>query len=283
MSDVAGDRRFGLAGKRTLITGGTAGIGRAVAERFVDVGASVVISGRRTDGVAVAEEVGAEFIAADVSIETEVAALFSATVERLGGLDVVVLNAGIDPGMAPIADYGDDAFERNLDVNLRHVWWSLVQVNAYLADGGSIITTSSTTAIYKVPNVSAYAAIKEAVVSLTKSAALELAPRGIRANSVLPGTTLSEMTPDDHWEIPVMETMLPLGRHATAERDLVGLYQFLASDESSYITGQAIAADGGMTLGMSYGTLRALGAPAEVMSPPDGGLHETKPWSGGQQ
>ena len=150
---------------------------------------------------------GAEFIAADVSIEGDLAALFAATVDRLGGLDVVVLNAGIDPGMAPIPEYGADAFDRNLDVNLRHVWWSLAQASEHLADGGSIITTSSTTAIYKVPNVSAYAAIKEAVVSLTKSAALELAPRGIRANSVLPGTTLSEMTPDDHWEIPVMETM----------------------------------------------------------------------------
>ncbi len=75
------------------------------------------------------------------------------------------------------------------------------------------------------------------------------------------------MTPADHWELPVMRTMLPMGRHSVAEQDLVGLYQFLASDESAYITGQVIAADGGMTLGMSYGTLRALGAPAELMSP----------------
>ena len=259
--------RFGLEGKRVLITGGTSGIGLAVARRFVEAGASVAIAGRRAEGASIAAEIGAKFISADVTEAVEVAAMFAAAVQQVGGLDAVVLNAGIDPGMAPIAEYGAAAFEANLDVNFRHVWWSLAEASRLLADGGSIITTSSTTATYKVPNVSAYAAIKEAVVSLTKSAALELAHRGVRANAVLPGTTLSEMTPPDHWEIEVMETMLPLGRHAIADQDLVGLYQFLASDESAYITGQAIAADGGMTLGMSYGTLRSLGAPADVMSP----------------
>lgn len=268
MSSKEQQRRFSLVGKRALITGGTSGIGLAVATRFADEGASVAIVGRRSNGSSIAADIGAEFIAADVTSEAATHAMFDDAKQRLGGLDVLVLNAGVDPGMAPMAEYGTPAFETNLDVNLRHVWWGLVEASRHLADGGSIITTSSTTAVYKVPNVSAYAAIKEAVVSLTKSAALELAPRRIRANSVLPGTTLSEMTPPDHWEIPVMETMLPLGRHAVADRDLVGLYQFLASDESSYITGQAIAADGGMTLGMSYGTLRALGAPVEFMSPP---------------
>ncbi|MBT8241129.1 MAG: SDR family oxidoreductase [Acidimicrobiales bacterium] len=267
MAGSNSEANFGLHGKRVLITGGTAGIGLAVAKRFVAAGASVAISGRRAEGAAIAADIDAMFLAADVAIESEVVSMFEGAVEALGGLDVLVINAGIDPGMAPITTYSNEAFNRNLDVNLRHVWWSLVQAGALLSDGGSIITTSSTLAIYKVPNVSAYAAIKEAVVSLTKSAALELAPRGIRANAVMPGTTYSDMTPPDHWEIPVMETMLPLGRAADADRDLVGLYQFLASDESSYITGQAIAADGGMTLGMSYGTLRTLGAPADVMSP----------------
>jgi NAD(P)-dependent dehydrogenase (short-subunit alcohol dehydrogenase family) len=111
-----------------------------------------------------------------------------------------------------------------------------------------------------VPTISHYAAAKEAVVSLAKTAALELGERGIRVNAVLPGTTLSEMTPPDHWEVEVMKTMLPLGRHAIAADDIVGLYQFLASDASRYITGQAIACDGGMTAGLSYGLLRGVGA-----------------------
>jgi NAD(P)-dependent dehydrogenase (short-subunit alcohol dehydrogenase family) len=259
--------RFGLAGKRVVITGGTSGIGKAVARRFAEEGASVGIVGRREDGAAVAREVGATFIRADIASEDGIRIVLRQASEVFGDLDVLVLNAGIDPGLAPMSEVDSDSFERNLAVNYRHVWWGLAHGPAHLADGASIIVTSSTVAVYKVPNISHYAAAKEAVVSLTKSAALELAHRGIRANAVLPGTTLSEMTPPDHWELAVMKTMLPMGRHADADTDLVGLYQFLASDESRYITGQAIAADGGMTLGMSYGTLTALGAPEELMSP----------------
>jgi NAD(P)-dependent dehydrogenase (short-subunit alcohol dehydrogenase family) len=187
--------------------------------------------------------------------------MLAETEQQLGKLDIVVLNAGIDPGQATIADTDPDAFERNLDVNLRHVFWCLKRAPAHMNDGGSIIVTSSTVAATKVPTVGHYAAAKEAAVSLARTAALELGERGIRVNAVLPGTTLSEMTPPDHWEIEVMRTMLPLGRHAIAEEDLAGLYQFLASDASRYITGQAIAADGGMTAGLSYGLLRGVGAP----------------------
>jgi NAD(P)-dependent dehydrogenase (short-subunit alcohol dehydrogenase family) len=129
-----------------------------------------------------------------------------------------------------------------------------------MRDGGSIIVTSSTVAVTKVPTIGHYAAAKEAVVSLVKTAALELGEREIRVNAVLPGTTLSEMTPEDHWEVEVMGTMLPLGRCAVADQDLVGLYHFLASDASRYVTGQAIACDGGMTAGLSYGLLRGVGA-----------------------
>jgi NAD(P)-dependent dehydrogenase (short-subunit alcohol dehydrogenase family) len=259
--------RFSLEGKRALITGGTAGIGLAVARRFVDEGARVAVAGRRESGEAIAADAGARFIRADVASEEGVRSMLDSAAELFGEIDVLVLNAGIDPGLAPMSEVDAEAFERNLDVNYRHVWWGLSVGHAYLSDGASVIATSSTLAAYKVPNTAHYAAAKEAVVSLTKSAALELAHRGIRANAVLPGTTLSEMTPPDHWELPVMRTMLPMGRHAEADRDLVGVYQFLAGDESAYVTGQAIAVDGGMTLGMSYGTLRALGAPAESMSP----------------
>lgn len=259
--------RFDLTRKRALITGGTAGIGAAVARRFVEEGADVAIVGRRDAGELVAEQLGARYIRADVTDEAQIRAMLDRAAEMFGRLDVLVLNAGIDPGTAPMTEVDTATFERNLDVNYRHVWWGFVHGPAVLDDGASIIVTSSTVAVYKVPNVAHYAAAKEAVISLTKSAALELAHRRIRANAVLPGTTLSEMTPPDHWELPVMRTMLPLGRHADADQDLAGLYQFLASDESRYITGQAIAADGGMTLGMSYGTLRALGAPQDVMSP----------------
>jgi NAD(P)-dependent dehydrogenase (short-subunit alcohol dehydrogenase family) len=252
---------FGLSNKTALVTGGTAGIGRAVAAQYVSAGASTIAVGRRPEGEQIAATMGAGFVRADVTQMDEVAAMFAETVQQLGKLDIVVLNAGIDPGQATIVDTDPDAFERNLDVNLRHVFWCLKHAPAHMNDGGSVIVTSSTVAATKVPTVGHYSAAKEAAVALARTAALELGERGIRVNAVLPGTTLSEMTPPDHWEIEVMRTMLPLGRHAIAEEDLVGLYQFLASDASRYITGQAIAADGGMTAGLSYGLLRGVGAP----------------------
>jgi len=252
---------FGLGGKTALVTGGTAGIGRAVAEQYVTAGARAVVVGRRTDGEQTAAAIGAEFLRADITQVEQVATMFEKAEAMLGPLDIVVLNAGIDPGQSTLADTEPEAFERSLDVNLRHVMWGLKHGPAHMKDGGSVIVTSSTTAAIKVPTIGHYSAAKEAAVSLAKTAALELGERGIRVNAVMPGTTLSEMTPPDHWEIEVMRTMLPLGRHAIAEEDMVGLYQFLASDASSYITGQAIAADGGMTAGLSYGLLRGVGAP----------------------
>ena len=252
---------FGLEGKAAVVTGGTAGIGRAVAAQFVAAGSQVAVAGRRPDGDSVAAEIGAEFLQADVTQLDQVSAMLQQSVDLLGPLDVVVLNAGIDPGQSTIVDTDPEAFERNLDVNFRHVFWGLKHAPRHMSDGGSIIVTSSTVAATKVPTIGHYAAAKEAAVSLAKTAALELGERGIRVNAVLPGTTLSEMTPPDHWEIEVMKMMLPLGRHAVAEEDIVGLYQFLASDASRYLTGQAIAVDGGMTAGLSYGLLRGVGAP----------------------
>lgn len=252
---------FSLSEKTALVTGGTSGIGKAVAAQFVAAGARVAIVGRRTDAEQIASEIGATYLKADVGQRVQVAAMLEEAEEMLGPLDVVVLNAGIDPGHATIMDTDPVAFEKNLDVNLRHVFWGLKHAPPHIREGGSIIITSSTTAVTKVPTIGHYAAIKEAAVSLAKTAALELGERGIRVNAVLPGTTLSEMTPPDHWEIEVMKTMLPLGRHAIAEEDIVGLYQFLASDASRYLTGQAIAVDGGMTAGLSYGLLRGVGAP----------------------
>jgi NAD(P)-dependent dehydrogenase (short-subunit alcohol dehydrogenase family) len=252
---------FGLSGKTAVVTGGTAGIGKAVVAQFTTAGARAAAVGRRRDGAAIAAEVGATFIQADVTSAAQMAEMLHQAEAILGRLDIVVLNAGIDPGQATIEDTDLDTLEHNFDVNLRHVFYGLKYAPQHMADGGSIIITSSTVAVTKVPTIGHYAAAKEAAVSLAKTAALELGERGVRVNAILPGTTLSEMTPPDHWEIDVMKTMLPLGRHGVAAEDLVGLYQFLASDASRYITGQAIACDAGMTAGLSYGLLRGVGAP----------------------
>ena len=252
---------FGLTGRTALITGGTAGIGAAVAGQFTEAGARVAIVGRRNSGQEIAERIGASFIKADVGEREAIAAMYEEAAAKLGVLDVVVLNAGTAPVEATIADTQPGAFEQTIRVNFNHVFWGLKYGASFVRDGGSIIVTSSTVAHTNVPTVGPYAAAKEAALSLVRTAALELGERGIRVNAVLPGTTLSEMTPPDHWEIEVMKTMLPLGRHAVAEEDIVGVYQFLASSASAYLTGQAIAVDGGMTAGLSYGLLRGVGAP----------------------
>ena len=247
---------FLLDGKHALVSGGTAGIGLAVAERFAAAGASVTITGRRPEGDAIAAGISARCLHADVSEEDDVRQV----IEACAPLDVLVLNAGVAPLELRIEDTDTDAMERCFDVNFRHVWWGLHHAPVHMADGGSIVVTASTVARVKAPNVGDYAAAKSAAISLVKTAALEMGERRIRVNAVLPGTTLSEMTPPDHWEMDAMRDMLPLGRAATTD-DVVGLYQFLAADASAYVTGQAIAVDGGMTAGLSYGLLRGVGSP----------------------
>ncbi len=126
-----------------------------------------------------------------------------------------------------------------------------------MRDGGSIINTASIAADIGVPGYSQYSASKAAVLSLTRSAAVELAPRGIRVNAVCPGSVFTPMLPQDHPEVPLTTRMCPLGRIGTTD-DVVGVYHFLAAGESSYISGQAIAVDGGMLAGVSLGTLEAV-------------------------
>ena len=129
---------FALAGKTAIVTGGTAGIGRAVATQFVKAGARVGVVGRREAGTAIAIEIGGTFFNADVTDQSQVAALFAVAATEFGPLDVIVLNAGIDPGQATIADTEPEDLERNLDVNFRHVFWGLKHGPVRMRDGGSI-------------------------------------------------------------------------------------------------------------------------------------------------
>lgn len=243
---------FSLKGKRTFITGGTAGIGRAVAERFKQAGAEVVIVGRRPQGEAIGKEIGAEFIRADVSDEEQVVQALARAEERLGKLDVLVNNAGVDNTGPTIEKGTSQELHRVFALNLDSVYYGLKYGPRHLNDGGSIINTASVAGIFHAPGYGPYAATKAAVISLTKTAALELAPRRIRVNAVCPGSIRTEMLPDKHPEIPIAEVLCPMGRVGVTD-DVVGLYHFLAADESGYITGQVIVADGGLLAGVSYG------------------------------
>jgi NAD(P)-dependent dehydrogenase (short-subunit alcohol dehydrogenase family) len=248
---------FSLNGKSTFITGGTAGIGRAVAERFVKAGARVAIAGRRAEGEAIAQAIGALFVRADCSREEQVKGALESAERTLGRLDVVVNNAGLENTGPTIEEQGSDELHRVFALNVDGVYYGLKYAPAHMNDGGSVINTSSDAALLGIPGYGQYAATKAAVNSLTKTAALELAPRRIRVNAVCPGSIRTEMLPPGHPEIAVVEVLCPLRRVGEVE-DVVGIYHFLAADESVYVTGQAIAVDGGLSAGVGYGVLEKI-------------------------
>ncbi len=236
---------FSIEGLTAVITGGTSGIGAAVAARFVAAGARVVIVGRR-DGTDIARKVGAvAAVRADCSQESEIARGLQESRDLLGeDLDVLVNNAGIENTGPMIAEATGEELNRIFAINTFAVFHGLKYGQALLKDGASVINTASIAADLSVPGYSQYSASKAAVLSLTRSAAVELAPRKIRVNAVCPGSVFTPMLPPDHPEVPLTSLMCPLGRVATTD-DVVGVYHFLASRESSYISGQAIAVDGG--------------------------------------
>lgn len=231
---------FSLQKKNAFITGGTAGIGHAIANAYIEAGASVTISGRR-DGDDIAAELGAKFAQLDVRDEQAVAS----ALEAAAPLDILVLNAGVVHEHL-IAEIPADDAQFVLDVNVNGVLYGIKHGQRYLSDGGSIIVTSSNAAIVGTPGSCAYSASKAAASHLVRCAAIELGSRGIRVNAVCPGGTKTDMALPDE----IFETLCPLGRIGQTD-DLVGIYNLLASDAGSYITGQEIVVDGGLTAGIT--------------------------------
>jgi NAD(P)-dependent dehydrogenase (short-subunit alcohol dehydrogenase family) len=247
---------FSLAGMNALITGGTAGIGLATARRFAAAGAKVVIVGRR-DASALADELRGVLLRADVADEQQLRTCFKEAEARVGKLDIVMNNAGIDNVGPNIADQSADEFQRLLEVNLKAVYNGLRFAPPHMNDGGSIINTASDAATYSLPGYSQYSATKAAVCSLTRVAAMELVPRGIRVNAICPGSVWSEMVESDDPEVAITESLSPMGRVGEPE-EIAALCHFLAAPDCRYMTGQSIYADGGNTVGLAAHTLEAL-------------------------
>jgi NAD(P)-dependent dehydrogenase (short-subunit alcohol dehydrogenase family) len=245
-----------LGGKTAFVTGGTAGIGLAVARAYTDAGAEVVIGGRRDDGKEIARNAGCRFVALDVGNELDVRHALAAAEQLVGPLDILVLNAGIAQPFVPLeALTGEDA-RSVVEIDLLGVVWGLKHGAAHLRDGASVILTSSIAADLGTLTEGVYGAAKAGVVALARSTAIELGPRGIRVNAVQPGPTATEMNqmPD-----ALFRLITPLGRKGQVE-DLVGVYVFFASDASRYVTGQALNVDGGLTAGITPGVLHAVAA-----------------------
>ena len=241
----------GLAGKRVVVTGGTSGIGEATSRRFLAEGARVVAVAVGADEV---ETAGARIpgltaaLLCDVADEEQVAEAFARADELLGGVDVLVANAGISV-RAPFLEIEAADWRRVLDVNLTGVFHCAQQAarRMYAGEGGVILMTASTNGLVAHRYYAGYNAAKAGVVLLARTMALELAPR-VRVNAVCPGYVLTPMqraeyTPEQLAEV---DASIPLGRHARPG-EIASLFAFLASEEGAYFTGATISIDGGET------------------------------------
>jgi len=240
-----------------LITGALTGIGHATALAFARTGAKVVISGRRDDaGQAVMAELRglgaqAEFIRADVSHEADVAALVDGAVARFGRLDVAVNNAGTNGPSGPLTDQTPQSYAATFDTNVLGVLLSLKHVLRVMQPqgSGSIINLSSTMGHRGAPGAALYIASKHAVEGLTKAAALEAAPYGVRVNAVAPGPVdtdmLTRFTGTDERKAGLIAGV-PMKRPG-APSEIADAIVFLASENASFISGQIVDVNGGKT------------------------------------
>ena len=252
---------FSVRDQRVVIVGGTAGIGLAVAAHLVSAGAIVTITGRRESGVDIAAAVGATFVGMDVSDRVSVASGFVA-IHEAGTIDCLILNAGIDEQHGEIHELDSDVFEHVLDVNTLGVVRCMAVAAPALQPGASVIVTSSPAGSITTPGMAAYSASKAAVDMLVRTWALELGPRGVRVNAVLPGIVESEMDSESSPDLELIRRMTANGIHRSAA-EMGPVFHFLASDASKTLTGSLVGAHDGISIGYSHEVLAHLSADLE--------------------
>ena len=256
----------GVKGKNVLVTGGSSGIGQAIAVRFAEHGANVAINYLTTPDEAADTEQQVQacinrvqqhgvrdvLVQADVSVEDDVVRMVGEAAERLGGIDVLVNNAGIQISR-PSDELSSAHFDKVLAVNLRGAFLCAREaIKRFLADGngGSIVNVSSVHQVIPKPSYLGYSVSKGGMQNLTRTLALEYAERGIRVNGVGPGATVTPINRawiDDPVKRRQVEEHIPMQRAGDAD-EMAGVTAFLASDDAAYITGQTIFVDGGLTL-----------------------------------
>lgn len=249
-----------LQGKVAIVSGGGTGIGAATARRFAAEGANVVVTGRRPERIeAVATEIGGVAVVGDVTDPEHADAAVAAAKDAFGRLDIVVANAGVGFG-GSAAEVDDERWSRTIDTNvtgvLRFVRAALPALEA--SGGGSIVIVSSISGLVSSTESAAYDTSKAALIGLARSLAVDYGPKAIRANALCPGWVVTPMADESMDELVAARGIsreeayarstahVPLRRPATAD-ELAACCLFLASDDSSFVTGSILVADGGST------------------------------------
>ncbi|MFB6283183.1 MAG: SDR family NAD(P)-dependent oxidoreductase [Halobacteria archaeon] len=244
-----------LSDKTAIITGASSGIGRGIAKRFDEEGANIVVAdirrGPRLDGEPTDEIVdNGIYVETDVTDVSAIEDLVEKTVDEFGSLDVIVNNAGAAPEGGTIEDVTEEDYDKTLDIDLKSVYFCCKEAVKQMkeqSDGGSIINMSSIGGLVALPGgTTTYTTSKGGVTQLTRDLAVEVGDEGIRVNAINPGVIETAMTTEDSKLIKVVEELVPLGRPGQPE-DIANAAVFLASDESSYVTGDNFVVDGGYT------------------------------------
>jgi NAD(P)-dependent dehydrogenase (short-subunit alcohol dehydrogenase family) len=245
--------KTGLEGKVAIVTGGSRGIGRAVAARLLDEGARVLLVARKREVLeATCRELGegASFHATNVGDETGAREAIDAAMSRFGRIDVLVNNASTNPYFGPLMEIDRERAERTTQVNQwGAVLWTQLAWKAWMSShGGRVVNVSSMGGLLPEPNIGWYNGTKAAIIQLTRQMAQELGPR-VTVNCVAPGVIRTDMS-KAIWQRheAAIAGRVPVARLGEPE-DIAGAVVFLASDQAAYITGQTLVVDGGITLG----------------------------------
>ena len=249
---------FGLKDKVAVVTGSSRGIGRSIAECMAALGAKVVVSSRKADACEdVAREIAAHggeaaVIPCNISRRPEVEALVAGTLERFGKIDILVCNAAVNPAFGPMSQLTDDAFDKIMNSNVKSNLWLCNLAIPGMAErgGGSVIIVSSIAGLRGNSVIGAYGISKAADFALARNLAVEWGPKNVRVNCIAPGLIKTDFA-KALWENPdILKNRMaatPL-RRIGAPEEIGGIAAFLASNAASFITGQVIVADGGVTI-----------------------------------
>jgi 2-deoxy-D-gluconate 3-dehydrogenase len=248
-----------LDGKVALVTGGSKGIGRAIALAYADAGADIALAARGAEALEKTarevEERGrrAIFVPTDVADNEQVTALVERTTSELGGIDILVNNAGAAPFLSTVESIRLSGFEKYFRINfLSAVYCTQAAAKELMAKGeqACVVNVASVAGFIASPGLTYYASAKAALINFTKTVAREWAPHGVRVNAIAPGWIETEMNDaarqDPSW-YDTIKSMIPMGRWGTAE-EVASIALFLASDAARYMTGSVVVVDGGQTV-----------------------------------